>query len=74
VDADYGVREMVTDEVDGFHARSPDEATYLASRLAFEPRLLARMAGAGRETLMREHCDAERCIQPFLKLFNDFGE
>ena len=73
VDADYGVREMVTDGVDGFHARSPDEAAYLASRLAFDPRLLARMVRAGRETLKREHCDAERCIQPFLKLFKEFG-
>lgn len=74
VDADYGVREMVTDGVDGFHAHSPDEAAYLASRLAFEPALLARMVRAGRKTLMREHCDAERCIQPFLKLFTCLGE
>jgi glycosyltransferase involved in cell wall biosynthesis len=68
VDADYGVREMVTDGLDGFHARSTDEAAYLASRLAFEPRLLVRMARAGRETLTREHCDAERCIEPFVEL------
>jgi hypothetical protein len=32
------------------------------------------MVRAGRETLKREHCDAERCIQPFLKLFKEFGE
>jgi glycosyltransferase involved in cell wall biosynthesis len=74
VDADYGVREMVTDGVDGFHARSPDEAAYLASRLAFDPELLAQMVGAGRETLRREHRDAEACIQPFLNLFNAFRD
>jgi glycosyltransferase involved in cell wall biosynthesis len=73
VDADYGVREMVTDGVDGFHARSPDEAAYLASRVAFEPRLRERMIRAGRNTLMRDHCSAERSIRPFLRLFEEVG-
>jgi glycosyltransferase involved in cell wall biosynthesis len=73
VDADYGVREMVTDGVDGFHARSSDQAAHLASRLAFDAELREAMINAGRQTLMREHCNPERCIEPFLGLFEELA-
>lgn len=69
VDADFGVQEMITHGVDGFLARSPDEAAFFASRLAFDATLRADMARAGQDTLVREHCDTQRCIEPFLRLF-----
>lgn len=70
VDADYGVREMVTHGVDGFHASSVDEASYFASVLAFDPDLRREMAEAGRATLVKEHCSSERCMEPFRTLWD----
>jgi glycosyltransferase involved in cell wall biosynthesis len=70
VDADYGVVEMVNHGVDGFHARSTDEAAYLASVFAFDSNLRDKMVEAGRSTLIREHCQTERCIRPFFNLFS----
>jgi glycosyltransferase involved in cell wall biosynthesis len=73
VDADYGVQEMVTHGVDGFLARTTDEAAYLASVIAFNLDLRTKMVEAGHATLLREHCRSDRCIEPFLELFNSIG-
>jgi glycosyltransferase involved in cell wall biosynthesis len=73
VDADFGVREMVTHGVDGFHARSTDEAAFLASLLAFDRNLREKLVRGGYETLMREHCNTERSARPFLRLLDELS-
>ena len=73
VDADFGVREMVTHGVDGFHARSTDEAAFLASLLAFDHNLRENLVRGGYETLTREHFNAERSARPFLNPFDELA-
>jgi hypothetical protein len=64
---------MVTHGVDGFQARSTDEAAFLASLLAFDRNLRENLVRGGYATLMREHCNAERSARPFLRLFDELA-
>jgi glycosyltransferase involved in cell wall biosynthesis len=71
VENNFGWREMVTDGVDGFLVETPMEAAHRASQLAYDPELRLRMVEAGRATLLREHCDAERCFAPFKAILSE---
>ena len=73
VDNDFGVAEMVTNDVNGYCVNSSDEASFRASQIAFDEPLRQRLAQAAYETLLKEHASAERSMAPFEELFSKIG-
>jgi hypothetical protein len=69
VDDDFGVAEMVTNGVDGFRVKTPDEASFRASQLAFDADLRRRMVEAGFDTLNRVHANADAAGNAWRRLY-----
>lgn len=71
---DTGASEIITDGVDGFLVANGVEAAQKASLLAQDDALRLSMVKAGYETLLREHCNVERSVGPFLPLLEGCPE
>lgn len=70
-DDDWGLVEMIDDGVNGFRCKSPEEASYRASQLAFDDDLRMSMSEAGLREIRENHGNAERAVRSWAELFCD---
>lgn len=71
VDNEFGVAEMVTHGVDGFHAANGIEASWYASQLAHDDGMRVDMANAGLSHLRDAHTDPEPAVKSWASLWQD---
>jgi hypothetical protein len=69
VDNDFGCVEMIENGVNGFLASSPDEASYMASQIAFDDDLRKRMVIAGFASLRDVHGNTDRAMAAWESLY-----
>lgn len=70
---DYAFPDLIDNGVTGYRCKSSDEMSFRASELAFDEEKRKRMIFAARDFLINDIANAEKCWNPWKKIFEEHG-